>query len=44
MPLVMGLDFGTGSVRVGIVDLEARTVLCEREALYATAYPKLGWA
>ena len=44
MPLVMGLDFGTGSVRVGLVDLGSRAVLCEREAPYATAYPKLGWA
>ena len=44
MPLVMGLDFGTGSVRVGLVDLQTRAIVCEREAAYATAYPKLGWA
>jgi ribulose kinase len=44
MPLVMGLDFGTGSVRVGLVDLETRSVVYERESPYATAYPKLGWA
>ena len=44
MPLVMGLDFGTGSVRVGLVDLETRAIICERESPYATAYPKLGWA
>ncbi|MCW6508880.1 FGGY-family carbohydrate kinase [Lichenifustis flavocetrariae] len=44
MPFVMGLDFGTGSVRVGLFDLETRAIVCEREAPYATAYPKLGWA
>ena len=44
MPLVMGLDFGTGSVRVGLFDLATRAVVCEREAPYATAYPRLGWA
>ena len=44
MPLVMGLDFGTGSVRVGLFDLETRAIVCEREAPYPTAYPRLGWA
>ncbi len=44
MALVMGLDFGTGSVRVGLFDLETRAVVCEREAPYATMFPRLGWA
>jgi ribulose kinase len=44
MSLVMGLDFGTGSVRVGIFDLERRRIVCEREAPYRTTYPRMGWA
>lgn len=44
MPFAMGLDFGTGGVRVGIFDLDRRAMLCEREAPYPTSYPRLGWA
>ena len=44
MPLVMGLDFGTGSVRVGLFDLDTRSIVCERDAAYPTTYPRLGWA
>ncbi len=44
MTLLLGLDFGTGGVRVGAFDTERRTVLAEREAVYATRYPRPGWA
>jgi ribulose kinase len=44
MAHLLGLDFGTGGVRVGVFDLEARRMLGEREAPYRTAYPRPGWA
>ena len=42
MALLLGLDFGTGGVRVGVFDLERRTMLAEREARYPTRYPHPG--
>ena len=44
MACLLGLDFGTGGVRVGAFDLEARRMLGEREARYATRYPRPSWA
>jgi ribulose kinase len=44
MALLLGLDFGTGSVRAGVFDLDAGRLLGEREAGYATRYPQPGWA
>ncbi len=44
MALLLGLDFGTGGIRVGVFDLDARTMLVEREVNYRTAYPRPGWA
>jgi ribulose kinase len=44
MPLLLGLDFGTGGVRVGVMDLDSGRMLGEREAAYATRYPRPGWA
>ncbi|WP_182086494.1 FGGY-family carbohydrate kinase [Aureimonas sp. ME7] len=44
MALLLGLDFGTGGVRVGVFDLEARRMLGEAEAEYATRHPQPGWA
>ncbi len=44
MALLLGLDFGTGGVRVGVFDLAARRMLGEREEAYATVYPRPGWA
>lgn len=44
MALLLGLDFGTGGVRVGVFDLGARKSLGEREEAYDTAYPRPGWA
>ena len=44
MALLLGLDFGTGGVRVGAFDLERGTMVAEREARYGTRYPHPGWA
>lgn len=44
MGLLLGLDFGTGGVRVGVFDLGQRRMLGESEARYATRYPRPGWA
>lgn len=44
MSLLLGLDFGTGGVRVGVFDLGSRRMLGEREEPYATVYPRPGWA
>jgi ribulose kinase len=44
MSLLLGLDFGTGGVRVGVFDFGARRMLGEREEFYVTAYPRPGWA
>ena len=44
MAKLLGLDFGTGGIRVGVFDLETRRMLGEREEQYETAYPRPGWA
>ncbi|WEZ86030.1 FGGY family carbohydrate kinase (plasmid) [Rhizobium sp. 32-5/1] len=44
MAYLLGLDFGTGGVRVGIFDLENRRMLGESEEPYETVYPRPGWA
>lgn len=44
MANLLGLDFGTGGVRVGVFDLESRRMRGEREEAYETAYPRPGWA
>lgn len=44
MTKLLGLDFGTGGIRVGVFDLEARRMLGEREEQYKTVYPRPGWA
>ncbi len=43
MARLLGLDFGTGGVRVGVFDLEQGTMIAEREARYATRYPRPSW-
>ena len=44
MALLLGLDFGTGGARAGLFDLDRRRMLAEREAGFATTYPRAGWA
>ncbi len=44
MALLLGLDFGTGGVRVGVFDLDRRAVVAERESAYETRHPRPGWA
>ncbi|MDB5523933.1 MAG: sugar kinase [Rhizobium sp.] len=44
MANLLGLDFGTGGIRVGVFDLSTRHMLGEREEQYETAYPRPGWA
>src|SRR4051812_16184362 len=44
MTRLLGLDFGTGGIRVGVFDLDTRAILGEREATYDTRYPLPGWA
>ncbi len=44
MARLLGLDFGTGGVRVGVFDLARRAMLGEREVQYPTRYPRPGWA
>lgn len=42
-PYFMGIDFGTGGVRVGILDTGGH-ILAESEEFYDTYYPRTGWA
>lgn len=44
MAKLLGLDFGTGGIRLGVFDLDTRRVLGEREEQYETTYPRPGWA
>ena len=44
MTLLLGLDFGTGGVRVGAFDLETRAIVSSAEATYRTELPHPGWA
>jgi ribulokinase len=42
-PYLLGIDFGTGGVRVGIFDAEGTPVVFE-DREFGTAYPRPGWA
>ncbi|MBX9457628.1 MAG: sugar kinase [Rhizobium sp.] len=44
MAKLLGLDFGTGGIRLGVFDLDTRRVLGECEEQYDTVYPRPGWA
>ena len=44
MARVLGLDFGTGGVRVGVFDLHRGVMLAEREERYPIRHPRPGWA
>ena len=44
MARVLGLDFGTGGVRVGVFDLDRGVMLAEREERYPIRHPRPGWA
>ncbi len=44
MSLLLGLDFGTGGVRVGLFDLGRRAIVATSEDTYPTAHPHPGWA
>ncbi len=44
MSLLLGLDFGTGSVRAGLYDAGTHKLVRVTEASYPTVYPQLGWA
>ena len=42
-PFVLGIDAGTGGIRVGIFDAKGRPVSFSTKE-YATQYPAPGWA
>ena len=42
-PFVLGIDSGTGSIRVGIFDIKGRPVAFSSKE-YSTTYPRPGWA
>ena len=42
--MFLGLDFGTGGIRVGVFDLEARRIVASAEETYASHHPRPGWA
>ena len=44
MSLLLGLDFGTGGIRVGVFDPERRAITATAEATYVTTHPYPGWA
>ncbi|MCW5237308.1 FGGY-family carbohydrate kinase [Verminephrobacter eiseniae] len=44
MAVVMGLDFGTGSVRAGLYDTSSGALIGVEDARYGTSHPRLGWA
>ncbi|MCQ8278799.1 FGGY-family carbohydrate kinase [Acetobacteraceae bacterium KSS8] len=44
MSLMLGFDFGTGGVRVGLFDLERRAIIATAERTYETRHPHPGWA
>lgn len=44
MAHLLSFDFGTGGVRAGVFDLEARSMIAMSEAKYDTSYPRAGWA
>ncbi len=42
-PYLMGIDYGTGGVRVGIFDVEGTPVVFHAVE-FETSYPRSGWA
>ncbi|MCQ8241836.1 FGGY-family carbohydrate kinase [Rhizosaccharibacter radicis] len=44
MGLLLGLDFGTGGVRVGLIDPARRQTIATAEETYRTDFPHPGWA
>ena len=44
MSLLLGVDFGTGGVRVGAFDPDTLSLSDFSEEAYPTSYPQLGWA
>jgi ribulose kinase len=44
MTRLLGIDFGTGGVRLGVFDIDRAVMLGETEATYATRYPRPDWA
>jgi ribulose kinase len=44
MAKLLGLDFGTGSVRAGVFELDAGRMIGESEVAYETRFPRPGWA
>jgi ribulose kinase len=44
MNYVLGIDFGTSSVRVGAFDPEKKEIVGIGESAYSTRYPHSGWA
>lgn len=42
-PVLLGIDLGTSSVKVGLVDLEGRLLTTTRED-YPVSHPRAGWA
>ena len=42
-PYLMGIDYGTGGVRVGIFDVEGTPVVFHGVE-FETSYPRSGWA
>jgi len=44
MGLLLGLDFGTGGVRVGLFDLASRRIVATTEETYESRHPRPGWA
>ncbi|WP_265281537.1 FGGY-family carbohydrate kinase [Verminephrobacter aporrectodeae] len=44
MAVVMGLDFGTGSVRAGLYDSACGALIGFEQAGYDTRHPRSGWA
>ncbi|MBE7209907.1 MAG: sugar kinase [Gluconacetobacter diazotrophicus] len=44
MSLLLGLDLGTGGVRVGLFDPASRRIVATMETTYRTEHPRPGWA
>jgi ribulose kinase len=44
MSLLLALDFGTGGVRAGVFDADARALRGQADAPYPTTHPRPGWA
>lgn len=44
MTIVLGMDFGTGGVRVGIYDAETKSMLATASVEIETRFPHHGWA